>query len=253
MTNIDKNNDNGNENPLFENLSDKMRKPIYSYVQIRQNNLNYIINEPEQKKSENYVYINDNNFNNNIGKNIISDYTIAINNNNNFRNLSNIFMNNNTNYFLIINQPNPYYQNYSNIYQFPNNIQYNQNILSKQYQELNIYNNNFNNILNNDKITSKMALTLIKTQSGCHLVKEKSIADHKFANELLFPEIKNNLKEICCNFISNSLVKTLLDILTYENIDLFISLTSKYLYDICLTESGSRIFQKLIERIYNSP
>ena len=48
-------------------------------------------------------------------------------------------------------------------------------------------------------------------------------------------------------------MKILLDILTYENINLFISLTANNLYDICLTESGSRIFQKLIEKIYNSP
>jgi hypothetical protein len=48
-------------------------------------------------------------------------------------------------------------------------------------------------------------------------------------------------------------MKTLLDILTYENINLFLSLTAKNLYEICLTESGSRIFQKLIEKIYNSP
>ena len=40
-------NDNGNENPLFEDLSDKICRPIYSYDPIR-NNLNYIINEPEQ-------------------------------------------------------------------------------------------------------------------------------------------------------------------------------------------------------------
>jgi pumilio RNA-binding family len=65
--------------------------------------------------------------------------------------------------------------------------------------------------------------------------------------------IKNDLKEICSNFISNSLMKTLLDILTYENIDLFLLFTKQNLYDICLTEPGSRIFQKLIEKIYNSP
>ena len=50
--NLDNKIDNGNKNPLFEDLSDKMCKHICSYDQIRQSNLNFIINEPKKKKLE---------------------------------------------------------------------------------------------------------------------------------------------------------------------------------------------------------
>ena len=243
--NLENKNDNGNENQLFEDLHDITSKQIHSYYKIRPNNCNNTISESQQIKIINYNYINNNNIN------LISDNTNVTNDmkNNNLINQPNIFNINNPNYFHIISQPMIYYPNYSNLIQFHNN-NYNQSFLSRQY---NIYNNNIVINFNDDKTISKMALFLIKTQSGCHFLKEKSIGDHKFANELLFPEIKNNLKEICCNFISNTLMKILLDILTYENINLFISLNAKNLYDICLTESGSRIFQKLIEKIYISP
>ena len=39
--------------------------------------------------------------------------------------------------------------------------------------------------------------------------------------------------------------------LTYDNIDEFISHIEESLYDICLTEPGSRVIQKLIEKINN--
>ena len=48
-------------------------------------------------------------------------------------------------------------------------------------------------------------------------------------------------------------MQILLDILTYDNIDAFISYTDESLYDICLTEPGSRLIQKLIEKIKSEP
>ena len=54
-------------------------------------------------------------------------------------------------------------------------------------------------------------------------------------------------------FFGNSLINSLLDVLTYENINLFLSLINNNLYEICLTEPGSRVIQKLIEKIYDFP
>ena len=120
--------------------------------------------------------------------------------------------------------------------------------------------NNFNNnlIMNsindiNEDLNNINYISLVKTQSGSKLLKEKLLSNHKFANESLFPKIKNDLKDICCDFFGNSLINSLLDVLTYENINLFLSLISDYLYEICLTEPGSRVVQKLIEKIYGFP
>ena len=103
-----------------------------------------------------------------------------------------------------------------------------------------------------DKNIAKIAKNLLKTQSGCCLLKEK-LSNNYFANELLFPEIKSNIKEICCSIIGSSFINCLLDVLSYENIDSFLSLINEDLFEICLTEPGSRVIQKLIEIINNFP
>ena len=107
--------------------------------------------------------------------------------------------------------------------------------------------------MDNNFFTSKNLLSLIRTPSGYQLLKEKLLKDHKFANEILFPKMKDNLKDICIDFFGNCLMQILLDILTYDNIDAFISYTDESLYDICLTEPGSRLIQKLIEKIKSQP
>ena len=54
-------------------------------------------------------------------------------------------------------------------------------------------------------------------------------------------------------FFGYCLIQILLDVLTYDNIDAFISYIEESLYDICLTEPGSRVIQKLIEKIFSQP
>ena len=139
------------------------------------------------------------------------------------------------------------YQNNLNLYQYYNNN--NNNYNSYNYNNMGI-NNNIQYI-NNLNLNNFNIISLIKTQSGCQLLKEKSLYDHKFANEILFPKIKYNLKDICIDFFGNSLIQILLEVLTYDNIDEFISYIEESLYDICLTEPGSRVIQKLIEKINN--
>jgi hypothetical protein len=93
----------------------------------------------------------------------------------------------------------------------------------------------------------------VKSQVGCRVLQEKVISDNKFANELLFPELSNNLSEITCDLFGNYLIQILLEILTPENLDLFLSKINDNLLNICLTEYGSRVIQKLINKIYDSP
>ena len=163
----------------------------------------------------------------------------------NYQNNLNLFQYYNNNY-------NSYnYSNNKNM-EMNNNIKYINNLNQKDFNKAN-NNINKNNIVDNNFFTSKNLLSLIRTPSGYQLLKEKSLKDHKFANEILFPKMKDNLKDICIDFFGNCLMQILLDILTYDNIDAFISYTDESLYDICLTEPGSRLIQKLIEKIKSQP
>ena len=221
--------------------------------------------------------------------NIILEENINLNNNpqNKEKNLNNILQYNNQNNYInnIYNIQNPqnfefkfvpgyyYYplnQNpsqYNNIYkkgQFSYNNFYNDNQFFKNDKQfnnkkeiinnININNNNDNKTsFNEDQKLAKASLNLVKSQVGCRVLQEKVISDNKFANELLFPELSNNLSEICCDLFGNYLMQILLEILTPENLELFLSIINDKLLDICLTEYGSRVIQKLLNRIYDSP
>lgn len=146
---------------------------------------------------------------------------------------------------------------YNNNQFFKSDKQFNNN--KEMTNNININNNSNNNnndnnaSFNEDQKLAKASLNLVKSQVGCRVLQEKVISDNKFANELLFPELSNNLKEICCDLFGNYLIQVLLEILTPENLDLFLSKINDTLLDICLTEYGSRVIQKLINRIYDSP
>ena len=249
-----------NINEFFKNNFSSNNKNINSQVREKQKNIN--------NKTEKEIFLEQNKISNYY--NLSAPYT-----NNIFINKSLFFQNQAKSN---INFPGYYYpsgtygfpynnQNNLNLYQYFNNNIYNSynynNFGSNYIQSINNFNQkdsnktnnniNRNNFLDNNSLTSSQIINLIKTQSGCQLLKEKLLNDHKFANEILFPKIKNNLKDICIDFFGNCLIQILLDSLTYDNIDAFISYIEESLYDICLTEPGSRVIQKLIENIYNHP
>ena len=134
---------------------------------------------------------------------------------------------------------NNYIQDYKNINQINNTI-----------NEKNMY-NNFNNI--DDEKLAKMSLNLIKSKMGFKALQNRIQTNNKFANDLLFPELKNNLTQICCDLSGNYLIQNLIDVLSYENLNVFLTLIQENLFDICLTENGSRVIQKLLDKIYLYP
>ena len=266
-----------NNNNLSNNYhADKdSNKELYSMKNIYQSNLN--INNIKSQ-------ISNINYNNNFDNNNIKDHNLLSNenkiHNNIFQNniVYNTIVNNYINNSFIVGNQSNYGENYTNNYYFYNSQLpiYNNNLFSYNNNYNNSTTNNFPNydnfrkfspnIINKNNINpfnninykdnysiAKNANYLVKNQFGCKLLQEKSLSDHKFVNELLFKEIRNNLKELCCNFICNCLIKTILDILNPSNIDLFLFTIKDSLYDISLTEPGSRIIQKLIEKICNYP
>ena len=153
-----------------------------------------------------------------------------------------------------IYQNNSYNNNYIN-YNI-NNIYFGNNFIPPvpyfSYNNNNKFNSPMNNIQNpcNNLFNDNNNLVyLTKTQSGCQTLKNKIISDPIYANEILFPNIINNLKEICKNFFGSSMIQTLLQVLKPENLDLFITQISEDISEICLTESGSLVLQALIGKI----
>ena len=264
----------------FNNIEKKINDDISGNInELLNNNFlsnNKITKRQEKEKQKDINIKTDKN--NLLELNNVSNYYNLSNahTNNNFINKSYILQNQNKSnmnisgyYYPLCTSASPFnYQNNLNLFQYYNNnynsyiyikyMEMNNNIKyinNLNQKDLNKANNNINrnNFMDNNSFTSENLLSLIKTQSGCQLLKEKSLNDHKFANEILFPKMKDNLKEICIDFFGNCLMQKLLDILTYENIDAFMSYTDESLYDICLTEPGSRLIQKLLEKINNQP
>jgi len=269
-TNIEFNKFNiSNNNIKIENqiIDNKLNDNLYNQAsnnQFKENkNLeNNIINQEENKNSSNnpqskeknvynlLQYNNQNNYINNI-YNIQNPKTFD------FKFVPGYY------YYPLMQNPSIYNNNYKNgqaaYDNFYNNNQFfksdNQFTNNKEMINNKIINNNSDNktSINEAQNLAKASLNLVKSQVGCLVLQEKVISDNKFANELLFPELSNNLNEICCDLFGNYLIQVLLEILTPENLELFLSKTNDTLLDICLTEYGSRVVQKLINRIYDSP
>ena len=255
---------------------DKCDNDIDNYNKIYPENINSDkIQEINQNNNINLNYpINNKNNNNNlIHYSIQNNY---INNNFNIQNPQRFINLNQGKYYPYI-QPMPYlYMNNQinpNLFQYNNQYYYNPNLninnnkfpqynnkVNKPntniYQMKNNLNNQniYNNLNNIDDVNlAKMSLNLIKTQLGFKILDERAKSNNKFANELLFPELINNLSNICCDILGNMLIQTLIDVLSSENLDLFLSSIQEQLFDICLTEHGSRAIQKLLERIHSNP
>ena len=254
---------------------DKCDNDIDNYNKIYPENINSDkIQEINQNNNINLNYpINKNNNNNLIHYSIQNNY---INNNFNIQNPQRFINLNQGKYYPYI-QPMPYlYMNNQinpNLFQYNNQYYYNPNLninnnkfpqynnkVNKSntniYQMKNNLNNQniYNNLNNIDDVNlAKMSLNLIKTQLGFKILDERAKSNNKFANELLFPELINNLSNICCDILGNMLIQTLIDVLSSENLDLFLSSIQEQLFDICLTEHGSRAIQKLLERIHSNP
>ena len=240
-------------------------------MNLENNKIKNILNNQNNNINLNYQ----NAFNNN--KNLIQ-YSIQnnyINNNYNIKNQERYFNLNPGNYYPYT-QPNSYINNSinQNPYQYYNQTFFNPNISinngfnqykNNPYQYYNI--NQMNNFINNnqniydinklfyldDISLAKMPLNLLKTQIGCKVIQTRIQANNKFANDLLFPELKNNLSQMCYDLIGNYLLLSLLDVLSFKNLNIFLSSIQENLFEICLTENGSRVIQKLIEKIHVYP
>ena len=96
-------------------------------------------------------------------------------------------------------------------------------------------------------------ITLIKDKFGCIMMKNKILSDPNYANEILFPQIKNNLKDLCCDNFGNYFLQSYLDIITFDNLNTFLNSLNDNFTEICLSPYGTRIIQKIIDKIAFTP
>ena len=181
-------------------------------------------------------------YNQMFNKNIQSsnDYFSSANNNNvNKKEIENNNMNNNINNNMNNNINNNNITNNTNIYNDykGNNSQF----LNKNFYEL------------TDEEIINMSSSLIKDQLGCRFMQEKIKSNHQFANELLFPKIKYNLKDLCCDNFGNYFLQVLVDILSFDNINKFFDITQNEFTEICISPHGTRVIQKIIDKISATP
>ena len=209
-----------------------------------------LLKNNKAKESSNNTQIKDNFYENNMNNNNpINPQLIQNNNILNNNNINNNYIINNIQNLQGYNAPPTLYQKYSyspnpffnnNFYNYYNN----NNIINSQY---------YNNHINNNNINNKNYIYLAKTQSGSKFLQEKILLNKEFANDILYPELKNNLKEICNDIYGASLLQILFKQLRYENLNSFLSLIKDDMNNICLTEQGSHVIQSLIENIKEHP
>ena len=259
--NINVNNINNNNNKITNN---KSNINVYTNNQIKVNNNQEIYN--------NNNYINNKNKENNINnttntkineQNKIQYIKQNCYYNTNLNNIQKTYINFYPQYFNYTMKPNIYYNINPYIYQYNMPVLPYQNINTKNKQFTNyspLYNSAYNKYQNNnvkidfkdDKDLSKNASFLIKTQMGCRILVEKIKNNEEFANKLLFPDIKNNLEELSQDSFGSYFIQNLLDILNLDNINIFLSSIQDSLFNISITENGSRVIQKLLDKISNS-
>ena len=107
-------------------------------------------------------------------------------------------------------------------------------------------------IQNHNKVNIN-PITLIKDKFGCIMMKNKILSDPNYANEILFPQIKNNLKDLCCDNFGNYFLQSYLDIITFDNLNTFLNSLNDNFTEICLSPYGTRIIQKIIDKIAFTP
>ena len=250
------------KNKNFVSLNEKIGLNQNNYF--NQNNINNSNNINTQLPNINNTFLMNNNIinNNQLANNfIISQSNIQIN--------EDINQNNNKR---IINQ-NCYQINIENmnIHNSINNISQNYNINTSNDNEINNQSNKSNISLDfkkeNSSNTSKISYNsmnlndllknidkISENQSGCRLLQNKLQQNANKANDFYRAmELKKILKKMTIDSFGNYLIQKLLEYITDDVIqEYFTNIICPSFMEISLNPHGSRVIQKLLDRIYNA-
>lgn len=136
---------------------------------------------------------------------------------------------------------NIYYNNLTN-FQNPNYTGYSQHFPTQKS-----INQNYSSY--SDEALAQLSSYIIKEQNGCRFIQEKVISDKNFANNILFPCITKDLPDLICDQFGNYLFQVLIGVLSKDNLDAMFNILLPYFYSSCISPHGTRVIQKLIEKI----
>ena len=144
-------------------------------------------------------------------------------------------------------------QNYNNYYNNINIDQLNAPLINNIFNIIKTNNSFHQNKSIYDNNTFKSPSHVIKNKYGCIMMKNKILLDTKYANEILFPQIKNDLVDLCCDNFGNYFLQAFLDIISFESLNSFLDLITKNFVVICISPFGTRVIQKIIDKIFFIP
>ena len=214
-----------------------------------ENNNNNIINSSNDNPKNLGTMTNSPNYVNNIQGEFINNKNLHEANNNDKNNFVNINSGlNNPNAFnsqLIVNPLNE--NSNSNQNYFPSSMRNN--------------NNTFNpNISKNDTILKKKedniinnCVTLCKEQMECRLLQKKIEDDPSLASTVIYDKIKDKVQEISCDQFGNYFIQKVIEYLNEEQIkELLQKKISSNFRAFCFNQHGTRVVQKIFEKIINN-
>jgi hypothetical protein len=138
--------------------------------------------------------------------------------------------------------------------QIPNHMMPSNNPTPSQQQLLLNQNLNLINYSSyNDESLAQLSPYIIKEQNGCRFIQDKVIADPLFANNTLFPYLIKDLLDLICDSFGNYLFQILVPILNKENFEKLVIIILPNFFNICISSHGTRVIQKIIEKISLRP
>lgn len=168
-------------------------------------------------------------------------------------NLNNINNNNNNNnnvQFLFSNSNLFFINNCNNTEQ--SNKNYNKQLSSRNYQNQKMGTQLSNISLNNiDDIIENISI-LSKNKKGCKQL-QKVLTEHpELANEQFYTAIKNHITSISMNSFGNYFIQKLFDYLSMDKLkEILLKSFKPNFNQVCLNPHGTRVIQKLLEKIYS--
>ena len=130
------------------------------------------------------------------------------------------------------------------------------NFMSKN-KNINLDNNQlfFNSLINQDNI-NQISPFLIMDQNGSRLLQIKLRNNIKYTNDVFFPYLCKNYSEkefinLMCDQFGNYLFQAVIDVLSIENLNIFLNIIENNFYEIGINTFGTRVLQKLISIIDN--
>ena len=232
----------------FYNKNNDSQKNIEQYnnkfptnsnkVNNKQNNNNFILPQNISEFGDNNDNDNDNDNDNSNNKRIINQNCFQINIEN--MSIHNSINNISQNYNINTTIDNDNKNNISIDFQKDNNTS---NISKGSYSSMSI-----NDLLNNIEKVSE-------NQSGCRLLQNKLQQNSDRANDF-YKSMKSKkiLKKMTIDSFGNYLIQKLFEYISNDLIsEFFITIICPSFMEISLNPHGSRVIQKLLERIYNNP